>query len=87
MYGVNDISQGDKIDTQSELGDPTGSEAVIDGKTDATFCSSMIYGINKIKSVNPKAIIVFAVRWGARCIMSDHSEIQPVKVRLLSSLL
>ncbi|MDY2888317.1 MAG: SGNH/GDSL hydrolase family protein [Candidatus Caccosoma sp.] len=59
MYGVNDISQGDKIDTQSELGDPTGSEAVIDGKTDATFCSSMIYGINKIKSVNPKAIIVF----------------------------
>lgn len=59
MYGVNDITQGDKNDKQSELGNPAGSEAVIDGKTDATFCSSMIYGINKIKSTNPKAIIVF----------------------------
>ena len=59
MYGVNDITQGDATDKQSELGDPLGEEAIIDGKTDATFCSSMIYGINKIKSVNPNAIIVF----------------------------
>lgn len=59
MYGVNDITQGEDKDKQSVLGDPLGSEAVIDGNTDATFCSSMIYGINKIKNANPNAIIVF----------------------------
>lgn len=74
MYGVNDITQGDSIDKQSELGDPLGEEAIIDGKTDATFCASMIYGINKIKSVNPNATIVFF-----SIMFSDYGKRYPIK--------